>query len=161
MSTKVVYPGTFDPVTFGHIDLIKRASKIFDQVIIGVAHTSGKNTLFSLKERVDMLKKITSNIKGLIIEPFEGLIVNYVHRKKARVVLRGLRMISDFEYEFQMALTNRQLYADIETIFMMPKPAYSYLSSKLIKEIALLGGDVEKFVPAAVARRLKKKFKNG
>ena len=159
MSTKVVYPGTFDPVTFGHIDLIKRASKIFDQVIIGVAHTSGKNTLFPLRERVEMLKKVTSNIKGLKIEPFDGLIVDYVRSKKARVVLRGLRMISDFEYEFQMALSNRQLDADIETIFMMPKPAYSYLSSKLIKEIALLGGDVEKFVPAAVAQRLKKKFR--
>jgi len=158
MATRAVYPGTFDPVTFGHIDLIKRSAKIFDEVIVAVAHNPGKNALFSLEERVKMLKKVTRDIKGLKIEDFDGLAVDYVRRKKISVVLRGLRMISDFEYEFQMALTNRQLDADIETIFMMPKAAYSYLSSKLIKEVASLGGDVGKFVPALVARKLKNKL---
>jgi len=156
MLTRAVYPGTFDPVTFGHIDLFKRASKIFDEVIVAVAGNSGKPTLFSVKERVDMLKMVTRGMKGVKIEGFDGLAIDYVCRKRSHVIIRGLRMISDFEYEFQIALTNRKLNKNIETIFMMPHEAYSYLSSKLIKEIASLGGDVSEFVPPPVAKRLSK-----
>ncbi|MDD5073376.1 MAG: pantetheine-phosphate adenylyltransferase [Candidatus Omnitrophica bacterium] len=157
MKRKAVYPGTFDPVTYGHIDLIKRALKIFDTVIIAVAHNAEKEPLFSVDERIAMLKKATRGMRGVVIEDFGGLAVDYVRGKGSRVMIRGMRMLSDFEYEFQMALTNRKLAQDIETIFMMPSESYSYLSSKLIKEAFALGADVKSFVPPFVAKALAQK----
>jgi len=159
MKTKAVYPGSFDPVTYGHIDLIKRALKIFDTVIVAVAHNASKEPLFSAEERIAMLKKATKGMKGVVIEEFEGLAVDYVRSKGSVVMVRGLRMLSDFEYEFQMALTNRKLAPDIETIFMMPYEAYSYLSSKLIKEAFALGADVRSFVPSFVVKALSQKLR--
>lgn len=155
MNKIAIYPGTFDPITFGHIDLIKRAAKLFDQVIVAVASQPRKEVLFSVKERVQMLKKATKGIKGVNIESFSGLLINYVKKKKSRVMIRGLRMISDFEYEFQMALTNKRLSPEIETIYMMPQESYCYLSSKLIKEAASLGANLKCFVPTFVERQLK------
>ena len=160
MKRKAVYPGTFDPVTYGHIDLIKRALKIFDTVIIAVAHNAEKEPLFSVEERIAMLKKATRGMKGVVIEDFNGLAVNYVRNKGSRVMIRGLRMLSDFEYEFQMALTNRKFADNIETIFMMPHEDYSYISSKLIKEAASLGADVSNFLPKKTEMVLKKKLKS-
>lgn len=157
-SNIAVYPGTFDPVTYGHIDIIKRASKIFDKVIVAVAHNDHKRPLFSVEERASMLMDAVKNLKNVTVDDFEGLVVNYVRRKGARVMIRGLRMISDFEYEFQMALTNRKLAENIETIFMMPNESYSYISSKLIKEAASLGADVKNFIPKKVQIALKEKL---
>jgi len=154
-----IYPGTFDPVTYGHIDLIKRASRIFDRVIVAVAHSRSKGTLFSVDERVKLLKGAIKGIKRVEIEDFDGLVVDYVKASGANVMVRGLRMISDFEYEFQMALTNRKLAGDIETIFMMPHEDYSYVSSKLIKETAALGASLGNFIPKEVEAALKKKLR--
>jgi pantetheine-phosphate adenylyltransferase len=156
---RAVYPGTFDPVTYGHLDIITRALKIFDEVIVGVAHNPGKQPLFTVEERVSTLKQVTRHLSGVIVDDFECLVVEYVKRKNSGVVIRGLRMISDFEYEFQMALTNRKLNDDIETIFMMPHEAYSYISSRLIKEAVLLGADVSAFVPGPAERILKEKLR--
>lgn len=157
-SNIAVYPGTFDPVTYGHIDIIKRAARIFDKVIIAVAHNDEKNPLFSVEERVFMLKDSMRGLKSVIIDDFDGLVVNYVKGMGASVMIRGLRMISDFEHEFQMALTNRKLSEKIETIFMMPNESYSYISSRLIKEAAYLGADVKNFIPKKVQILLKKKL---
>ncbi|MFC1658680.1 pantetheine-phosphate adenylyltransferase [Candidatus Omnitrophota bacterium] len=159
MSLRAIYPGTFDPVTYGHIDLIKRARRIFPELIIAVAHATQKKPLFSVKERVEFLRKATIGISGVVIEDFDGLVVEYARKKKAKVLIRGLRMLSDFEYEFQMALTNRKLAGDIETIFLMPQEGYSYLSSKLLKEAVHLGADISCFVPDFVYQALKKKVK--
>jgi pantetheine-phosphate adenylyltransferase len=154
-----VYPGTFDPITYGHIDLIKRAQEIFPELIVAVAHNPHKKPLFSLEERVAMLKKATAGLKGIEISSFDGLVVDFARKRKSKVLIRGLRMISDFEYEFQMALTNRKLSADIETIFLMPQESYSYLSSKLLKEAASLGADLSSFVPDFVEKALKQKLR--
>ena len=154
-----VYPGTFDPVTYGHIDIIKRASKIFDKVIVAVAHNDQKSPLFEVGERVQMLEDSVKGIKNVTVDDFNGLVVDYVRKKGARVMIRGLRMISDFEYEFQMALTNRKLSGEVETIFMMPNESYSYISSKLMKEAACLGADVRHFIPKMAQTLLKKKLK--
>lgn len=154
-----IYPGTFDPVTYGHIDLIERAAKIFDKVIVAVASSNSKGVLFSVEERVAMLREAVKSIKNVTIDDFEGLVVDYVKKQSSQVMIRGLRMLSDFEYEFQMALTNRKLAGDIETIFMMPHEDYSYISSKLIKEAASLGADVSKFVPKNAEKALKEKLK--
>ena len=159
MCQKAIYPGSFDPVTYGHIDLIKRARDIFSEVIVAVAHNPQKNPLFSVKERVEMLKDATSEMGDIIIDDFDSLIIDYARKQKARVLIRGLRMISDFEYEFQMALTNRKLAPDIETIFLMPQESYSYLSSKLLKEAASLGADLSSFVPGPVEEALVKKLR--
>jgi pantetheine-phosphate adenylyltransferase len=158
-SNIAVYPGTFDPVTYGHIDIIKRAARIFDKVIVAVAHNDSKNPLFSVEERVLMLKDSIKPLKNVIVDDFDGLVVKYVKSKGSAVMIRGLRMISDFEYEFQMALTNRKLSEHIETIFMMPNESYSYISSKLIKEAASLGADVKNFIPKKVQALLKEKLK--
>jgi pantetheine-phosphate adenylyltransferase len=155
-----VYPGTFDPVTNGHIDLIRRARAVFQEVVVGVAENPGKGTLFSVEERVEMLREATRRLAGVKVEPFDGLSVSFARRKKARVILRGLRMLSDFEYEFQLALTNRRLDPHVETVFLMPSAETSYLSSRLIKEAAGLGADVTGLVPSFVARRLKERLKN-
>jgi len=155
---RAIYPGTFDPVTYGHIDLIKRASKLFDEVIVAVAHNPGKAPLFSVEERVALLRRACRTMRGVVVDDFDSLVVAYARRKRARVILRGLRMLSDFEYEFQMALTNRRLSDRVETIFMMPKDSYAYLSARLIKEAAALGADLSAFVPDFVETALKQKL---
>ena len=156
MST-AIYPGTFDPVTFGHLDLIKRGIGIFDNLIVAVAEHRSKNILFSTDERVEMLRETTANIEGVVIEPFKGLIIDFAKQKNVHVLIRGLRVISDFDYELQMALTNRRLDEHIETLFLMPSEGNSFLSSTLIKEAASLGADISSFVPDVVIRRIKEK----
>lgn len=158
MCQKAIYPGSFDPVTYGHIDLIKRAQDVFTELIVAVAHNPHKRPLFSVQERVDMLKKATAEFKGVTVDDFDGLVIDYARKHKAHVLVRGLRMLSDFEYEFQMALTNRKLSPDIETIFLMPQESYSYLSSKLLKEAASLGADLTSFVPDFVEKALRRKL---
>ena len=158
MCQRAIYPGSFDPVTYGHIDLIKRAQEIFSEIIVAVAHNPHKKPLFSVKERVRMLKVATSGMKGVEVSDFNGLVVDYARKQKIKVLIRGVRMISDFEYEFQMALTNRKIAPDIETIFLMPHESYSYLSSRLLKEAATLGADLSSFVPDFIEKALKKKL---
>jgi pantetheine-phosphate adenylyltransferase len=153
-----VYPGTFDPITLGHIDIIKRAARIFGRVIVAVARQPQKETLFTVKERMAMVQDAVSDMPNVSVESFDGLVVKYARSVGSRVMIRGLRMISDFEYEFQMALTNRKLDSSIETVFMMPNESYSYVSSKLIKEAAELGADLRMFVPAKVKTLLRKKL---
>jgi pantetheine-phosphate adenylyltransferase len=152
-----IYPGSFDPITYGHIDVIRRARRIFARLIVAVAHNIEKDALFSIEERIGLLKKTLKGIPGVEVDSFQGLLVDYARRRKARVIIRGLRALSDFEYEFQMALTNRKIRDDIETVFLMPSEQYSYLSSRMIKEIVALGGDVAAFVPEAVASALRKR----
>ncbi|HIE43631.1 MAG TPA: pantetheine-phosphate adenylyltransferase [Candidatus Omnitrophica bacterium] len=158
MEKRIIYPGTFDPVTLGHLDLMKRAAKIFDKLTIAVAKNLQKKHLFSLDERLHILREATRGMENVEIDHFDGLLVEYARRKKSHIILRGIRAISDFEYEFQMALSNRKLAPEIETIFMMPSENYSYLSSKIIKEVASLGADLSGFVPAFVEKRLKEKL---
>ena len=153
-----IYPGTFDPVTYGHIDLIKRAQEMFSEVIVAVAHNPHKKPLFGIKERVRMIEKAVDGLGRVTVDAFDGLVVDYARRNKAKILLRGLRMISDFEYEFQMALTNRKFAPDIETVFLMPQESYSYLSAKLLKEAASLGADLSCFVPDFVEQALRKKL---
>lgn len=160
MCQRAVYPGSFDPVTFGHLDLIKRARDVFSELIIAVAHNPSKHPLFTVQERIEMLKKATRDIKGLVIDDFDSLIVDYCQKHKVNIIVRGLRMISDFEYEFQMALTNRKLSPHIETVFLMPHESYSYLSSRLLKEAASLGADLSCFVPDFVEKALKDKLRH-
>ncbi|MFA4888446.1 MAG: pantetheine-phosphate adenylyltransferase [Candidatus Omnitrophota bacterium] len=157
MCQTAIYPGTFDPVTYGHIDLIKRAQEIFSEVIVAVAHNPQKGVLFSVQERTGMLKKATSGLLGVEVCDFDGLVVDLARQRKSHVLIRGLRMLSDFEYEFQMALTNRKIAPDIETIFLMPHESYSYISSRLLKEAAALGADLSSFVPDFVEQALKEK----
>lgn len=159
MCQTAIYPGTFDPVTNGHIDLIKRAQEVFSEVIVAVAANPQKGPLFSVNERVEMLKKATTGLKGVEVTAFDGLVVDYARKRKSKVLIRGLRMLSDFEFEFQMALTNRKLSPDIETIFLMPHESYSYLSSKLLKETAALGADLSNFIPDFVEKALKEKLR--
>jgi pantetheine-phosphate adenylyltransferase len=149
-----VYPGTFDPITHGHMDIIVRSLRIFDSVIVAVAPNPNKRPLFDLAERVDMVKVVTKEVGRVEVEPFEGLLVDYVRRRGAHVVIRGLRAISDFEYEFQMALVNRKLDHQVETVFLMPSEEYAYVTSSIIKEVAGLGGNLEDFLHPEVARRL-------
>ena len=159
MTRKAVYPGTFDPVTYGHLDVIKRAAALYDEVFIAVAHSKEKSPLFSVEERVAMMQETVREYDNVRVEDFDRLVVDYALSKSAKVVIRGLRMISDFEYEFQMALTNRKINSEIETVFLMPNEAYSYLSSKLIKEVVRLGADVSEFVPENVEKKLKEKLR--
>lgn len=160
MRHTAIYPGTFDPLTLGHLDLIERASHIFDRVIVAVVVNSRKNTVFSAEERVEMVKASIRHLKNVKVESFDGLLVAYARKKGVHVLLRGLRAFSDFEYEFQMALTNRKLAPEIETIFLMPKETYSYINSSTVREVVERGGDSSGFVPPAVqryiARRLRK-----
>jgi len=158
MQTRAIYPGTFDPVTYGHIDLIQRARRIFDEVIVAVAHNPSKGPLFSVEERVALLRQATRSMRGVVVDQFDSLVVDYVRRKHTRVVIRGLRMLSDFEYEFQMALTNRKLSDAVETIFMMPSESYAYVSARLIKEAGGFGADLSAFVPRFVAQALHRKL---
>ncbi|MBI4652305.1 pantetheine-phosphate adenylyltransferase [Candidatus Desantisbacteria bacterium] len=159
MKKTAVYPGTFDPVTNGHIDIIKRGIKIFNKIIVAVMFHPKKSTLFSLEERIFMLEHSLKGLKNIKIEPFDELLVDFVKKKNAQVVIRGVRAISDFDYEFQMALMNRQLANDIETIFMIPNGIYSYLSSSLVKEIAQYGGNIDTLVPMFIKNQLQRKFK--
>ena len=155
-----VYPGTFDPVTNGHIDIIERALKLFDKLYVVVGDNPQKLPTFSAKERVEMLKEALKNYNNRIeFEHFDGLLLNYVKKKKSNVVIRGLRAISDFEFEFSRALINRELEKDIETIFIMTKDDYAFLSSSIVKEIAMFHGPVKGFVPEAVEKKLKEKFR--
>jgi pantetheine-phosphate adenylyltransferase len=159
MCQKAIYAGSFDPITYGHIDLIKRAHEIFSELIVAVARNPAKKPIFSVRERVAMLKKATADCaSNIVVDDFDGLVIDYARKHKASVLVRGLRMLSDFEYEFQMALTNRKLDPHIETIFLMPQESYSYLSSRLLKEAASLGADVSSFVPDYVAQALRKKL---
>jgi pantetheine-phosphate adenylyltransferase len=155
---RAIYPGSFDPITNGHLDVIERARKLFDEVVVAVAHNDEKQPLFSLNDRLDLLRETAGKIDNVRIAEFEGLLVEFAGNEEAGVVIRGLRAISDFEFEFQMALMNRKLDSEVETIFLMPKEEYTYLSSRIVKEIARLGGDVSGFVPACVAKALSRKF---
>jgi pantetheine-phosphate adenylyltransferase len=152
-----IYPGTFDPVTNGHLDILERALKLFDRVIINVARNTTKNPFFTEKERIMLLRQVTKRYKNVEVDSFQGLLVDYVRQKKAIAVVRGLRAMTDFEYELQMALMNRKLDEKMETIFLMPTEKYTYLSSNVVREIARLGGDVSKFVPPVVLKALRQK----
>jgi pantetheine-phosphate adenylyltransferase len=154
-----VYPGTFDPITKGHLDVIERGIKLFDVLIVGVAESMSKAPLFDVEERLEMIRAEVKKYKTVKVESFDCLLMDYMRKKKAKIVLRGLRVVSDFEYEFQMALINRKLDPDIETVFMMTSDNYAPVSSRFIKEIARLGGDVGAFVTPGVGRRLEKKFR--
>ena len=153
-----IYPGSFDPFTNGHLDIVQRAIKLFDTIIVAVAQNEGKKPLFTLEERVGLVKKSVRGFPNVKVDSFNGLLVNYVEERGGQAVIRGLRAISDFEFEFQLALMNRKLNERVETIFMMPKETYTFLSSRITKEIARLGGDVRAFVPAHVETALKKKL---
>ena len=155
-----IYPGSFDPLTNGHIDVVQRAAKLFDRVIVAVAKNEGKKPLFSLQERLGLVKAATAGLPNVEADSFEGLLVDYVVQKNAQAIVRGLRAVSDFEFEFQLALMNRKLNENIETIFMMPKDTYTFLSSRIVKEIAHLGGDVSSFVLPSVQQALRQKFKS-
>lgn len=152
-----IYPGSFDPVTNGHLDLIERGTKIFDRLIVGVLRNLEKEPLFTLDERVEMLREVTRKWPNVEVDIFAGLLVDYARKRKAGVILRGIRAISDYEYELQMALMNRKIEPQIETVFMMPAETYSYLSSRLVREIARLGGPIQGLVPAVVEQRLRTK----
>ncbi len=158
MPTIAIYPGTFDPLTNGHLDVVQRAAALFDRVIVAVASQSEKHPLFTLAERVEMAREAVRGLPHVEVDQFETLLVDYVREKKARVVIRGLRAVSDFEFEFQMALMNRTLAPDVETIFLMPKDSYSYLSSRITRQIAQLGGDISPFVPPHIEKALRQKF---
>jgi pantetheine-phosphate adenylyltransferase len=154
-----IYPGTFDPVTFGHVDIAKRASQIFDNVIAVIADNPNKTCLFNVEERLDMVKKSLVTIKNVKVVKDSGLVIDCVTKYKASVIIRGLRALSDFDYEFQMAFTNRELNSRADTVFLMPSAEYTYLSSTMIRQIAQLNGDVSSFVPDCVEKKLRKKFK--
>lgn len=160
MGKVVVYPGSFDPITFGHIDVIERASKIFDKVIVAAANNPEKKSLFSVDERLGLVKNSLINLKNVEVDSFNGLLVDYLDKKGCFLVLRGLREVSDFQFEFQQAMTNRKLNNKMETIFVMTDEKYFYLSSSLVKELARLKGSLSEFVPNHVEIALKNKFKN-
>jgi pantetheine-phosphate adenylyltransferase len=155
---RAIYPGSFDPVTNGHLDVIQRAGRIFDEVIVAVAHNERKAAFFSVPERVEFLTEAVKPVANAQVTRFEGLLVDFARAQSATAVIRGLRAVSDFEFEFQMALMNRKLDSNIEAIFLMPREDYVYLSSRIVREIARHGGNVDAFVPASVAHALQKKF---
>ena len=154
-----IYPGTFDPITYGHLDVIERAAMLFDRVVVAVAENSSKRPLFSDEERAAMIRAAVKKHANVSVDSFHGLLVDYARRKKAVAIVRGLRAVSDFEYEFQMALANRSLAKGITTVFLMPHEKYTYLNSSIVREIALFGGDVHRFVPPAVRAALAKKMR--
>jgi len=156
---RAVYPGSFDPITNGHVDIIQRGLKIFDSILVAVLENPKKKPLFSTKERMSMVKEFFDDSRNVEVKAFDGLLVDFAKKNNANIVIRGLRAISDFEYEFQMALMNRKLDPEIETLFMMPNLSYSFLSSKLVKEIFMLGGCLRDLVPVQVEKKLRKKFK--
>ena len=160
MNKKAVYPGTFDPMTLGHEDLARRAARLFDHVVLAVADSKTKRPLFTLAERIDMAREALSDVKNVTIEGFSGLLMQFVIAHDARVVLRGVRAVSDFDYEFQLAGMNRKMHPEVETVFMTPGEEYMFLSATLVREISVMGGDVSKFVSSVVADRLKAKIKD-
>ncbi len=153
MMRKAIYPGTFDPITYGHLDIIQRAVRLFDHVIVAVADNPRKNTLFSTEERMEMVEAVC-DMENVTVDHFKGLLVEYAESQNACALIRGLRAVSDFEYEFQMALVNRQLSEELSTVFLMPHERYTHLNSTIVREVASLGGDVSPYVPPAVDRRL-------
>jgi pantetheine-phosphate adenylyltransferase len=158
MSHKAVYPGTFDPITLGHEDLVRRAARLFDHVVLAVADSRAKRPLFTLTERIDMARAALADVNNVSVEGFSGLLMDFVQQHDARVVLRGVRAVTDFDYEFQLAGMNRVLHPRVETVFMTPGQEYMFLSATLVREISILGGDVSKFVSPEVARRLRAKI---
>lgn len=157
--TKAVIPGSFDPVTYGHLDIVQRAQRLFDEIIVAVLENHEKHFLFSVDERVDMLKEVTKGFHGVIVDSFSGLLVTYMKRVNAMIIVRGLRALSDYEYELQMALTNHELDEGVETVFLASSARYSFLSSRIVKEVASLGGKISDFVPPYVEQKLREKFK--
>ena len=155
-----IYPGSFDPLTNGHLDVIERAVKLFDHVVVAVARNESKQPLFTMDERLELVRESVRHLRNVEVDSFSSLLVDYVEQRSAQAIVRGLRAVSDFEFEFQLALMNRKLNERIETIFMMPKDTYTFLSSRIVKEIARLGGDVSTFVPANVRSALAAKLKN-
>ena len=155
-----IYPGTFDPITLGHIDIIQRGSKLFDRVIVTIAINQSKKPLFSVNERIEMIEDAKKEFSNVSVEKFDGLLVNFAFEKKASVILRGLRAVSDFEYEFQMALMNKHLHDEISTIFLVPNEKYTYLNSTIVKDVVKYGGNVKNFVTKFVEKKLISKFRN-
>lgn len=155
---KAIYPGSFDPVTFGHLDLIERSSKIVDELIVGVLNNKAKTPLFSVEERVKMLEDVTKDLPNVRVVPFDGLLVEFAKEMDAQIVIRGLRAVTDFEYELQMSQTNHKLEPQVETMFLTTSLEYSYLSSTIVREVAAFGGDISRFVPEAVINRIKEKM---
>jgi pantetheine-phosphate adenylyltransferase len=153
-----IYPGTFDPITFGHLDVLERAARLFDKVTVGVAANSNKGPVFTQEQRIALVRTVTKHIPNVCAVPFDGLLVEFARHQKAIAVIRGIRALSDFEFEFNMALMNRHLEPDIETIFVMPRETYSYTSSNLVKQVAKLGGDVAHFVPPEVVTALRQAY---
>jgi pantetheine-phosphate adenylyltransferase len=158
MALKAVYPGTFDPITRGHEDLVRRAVRLFDEVVVAVADSLTKRPYFSVAERVEMAAEVLSDLRAVKVMAFSGLLVNFLREQEARVVLRGLRAVSDFEYEFQLAGMNRSLYPEVETVFLTPSEQYMFISASMVREIALLGGDVSQFVHPSIKARLNAKI---
>ena len=159
MKTSAIYPGTFDPVTLGHEDLIERAARLFEEITVAVSvGRSVKDPLLSVEERMELLTRVTQHLPNVVVDSFEGLLVDYARARRCGVLVRGLRAFSDFEYEFQMALANRKMAGDVETLFLMPKADYSYVSSSIVREVASLGGDIDEFVSPPVAEALRAKF---
>ncbi|MBQ9120091.1 MAG: pantetheine-phosphate adenylyltransferase [Lachnospiraceae bacterium] len=154
-----IYPGSFDPVTLGHLDIIKRSAKMVDKLIIGVLNNSSKHPLFSVEERVEMIKTVTKDLENVSVEAFDGLTVDFAKKRNATVMVRGLRAVTDFEYEIQIAQTNHAIMPEIDTIFLTTSVQYSYLSSSIVKEVASYGGDIEKFVPESILPAVLSKFK--
>jgi pantetheine-phosphate adenylyltransferase len=161
MPVKALYPGSFDPPTNGHVDLIERGAKIFDHLTVAVLNNPGKDPLFTVPERVEMLREVTAGVDNVSVASFDGLMVEFAHQQGASAVLRGIRAISDYEFEFQMALMNRRLAPDIETVFLQPAGRYSFVSSRLLKEVFSLGGDVSGLVPENVLKRLSVRINGG
>jgi pantetheine-phosphate adenylyltransferase len=159
MNRKAVYPGTFDPMTLGHEDLVRRGAKLFDHLILAVADSKAKRPFFTLEERVEVAREVLADVKNVTVMGFSGLLMNFVQQQNARVVMRGLRAVSDFEYEFQLAGMNRGLYPNVETVFLTPGEQYMFISATIVREISVLGGDVTKFVNPLVATRLKTKIR--
>lgn len=157
MSTLAVYPGSFDPLTNGHVDIIARGARLFDRIIVAILVNAEKSPMFTMDERVETARTVLKNHPNVEVDTFEGLLVDYVARRRAQVIVRGLRAVSDFEFEFQMALMNQRLNASVETVFMMPSEKYTYISSRLIKEVFALGGQIEGLVPELVEARLRDK----
>lgn len=155
---RAVYPGSFDPITFGHLDIIERSAKMVDELVIAVLRNSAKNSLFSLDERVNMIRELTKDLPNVKVETFDGLLVDYMSQIDANIIVRGLRAVTDFEYELQIAQMNHVLKENVETIFLITNLKYSYLSSSLVKEIASYGGDISKFVPAQLMNRIYEKY---
>jgi len=158
---RAIYPGSFDPFTNGHLDIVKRAAPIFEKLIVAVGDNPAKQSLFSKDERLKLIRDIVRSIRNVEVDAFDGLLVDYAKKKQARVVIRGIRTISDFEYEYQMALTNKALASDVESVFMVTSKEYAFVSAKLIKEAASLGGDIGTFVPPQIAKVIKEKIKSG